>query len=330
VHRLQTNGSFLIMGSGPLNVNPGLAASEPAIVTSFTGLPFVAWIEGSGAQQNIYVKRLSLGVGMGVNLDWRSVAATDAPLNYSPGSRASSPSIALDAELQPMVAWIEDGAAKFKRFDGTAWVAASGGDGPASSGADRVRLNSNVTGLPVLAWTQGAGMARALKVVRDLAFTPLGTQVNPASLNTVTEFAVLGEGAGAIVTWSDQGLNFTVRSQRWDGTSWVNVRSNQVINNNPNRLVGLAMPRNALAVVVTSTFADVNIDIANMNTFDGSGVVINNWLVETTSYVTTRDNDIGPVAMEYAPSTTPSPVVIVVSKNALGEYQWHTLRYYRP
>ncbi|MEO8524423.1 MAG: hypothetical protein ABI460_06865 [Caldimonas sp.] len=207
VRRIEGN-AFPILGDNGSNLNASasapvpLDASEPTIVTTDQGLPYVAWIEGAGARQNVYVARLAFGGGTPV---WTLVGGA-SPLNYVVGSRASSPSISLDSELRPMVAWIEDGAVKFKRFDGAAWVQAVGGEGPTSVGADRVRLSSSEGSPPSIAWTQGAGLARMLKVVRDFIFTPLGMRVNPATLNptsTVVEFAVLGDAVTAYVVWGD-------------------------------------------------------------------------------------------------------------------------------
>lgn len=323
VRRLAVD-SYEILGTAALNRDPTQGASEPAIVTSNSGLPYVAWVEGTGARQNLFVSRLSLGAG----LTWVSVGAANVALNYAAGSRASSPSIRLDAELRPMVAWIEDGAVKFKRFDGTAWVQAPGGQGPVSAGADRVRLSSYsaLVGVadPVIAWTQGSGLTRALKVVRDFAFTPLGTQVNPASLRSLSEFAVLAENGGAIVTWGDGGdavLPFTLRSQRWDGTAWVNV-SGVVVNNNPNRLVALAMAHNDLSVAyvfASLTGADIaTLGVSHLNPQGG-------WLGTTTSLQNTRDGNIGPLALERVGA---SPVLVIVQRNASNEYSWRVMRYY--
>ena len=310
-------GTFHVLGrQSTLNVNSALAASEPAIVTTSNGLPYVAWIEGSGAQQNLYVSRLSYGT------NWETLG----PLNYVAGSRASSPSIALDAELRPMVAWIENGAVKFKRFDGTAWVQSPSGEGPASTGADRVRLSAveaivgNAT--PAIAWTQGGGMNRALKVVSDFAFTPLATQVNVASLAPLTEFSVLSLSGSVYVTWGDGDTPFTIRSQHWNGNAWVDVESNQVVNNNPNRLVSIAMPRNSLDVA--HLWHSNTVDTSDLGVSDGRA---GGWLPSAPFFGGTRGS-IGPIAVELA--NADSPIVAYVTRNASNEYLWWVIRYYKP
>ena len=316
VQRLE-GGAFAPLGTAALNVDVTHDASEPAMVTTNDGLPYLAWIEGSGAQQNLYVARLAFG---GVP-HWVPVGARDAPLNYVSGSHAASPSIALDAELRPMVAWIENGAVKFKRFDGTGWVPAEGGEGPVSAAADRVRMSSFAGGAPVIAWTQGSGPTRALKVARDFTFASLGTQVNPASVNPLTEFTVLGEPGGAVVSWGDGESPFYVRAHRWDGTAWVNVASNQVINNNPNRLVGIAMARDAATVAYA--YASLAADTSNTGTRRVSSGI---WVNITPDINGTRDANVGPIAVELA--TPASPIVAFVSRNPLGDYTWRVARWY--
>lgn len=313
VRRIEGN-AFPILGDNGSNLNVSasapvpLDASEPAIVATDAGLPYVAWIESSGAQQNVYVARLAFGGGTPV---WTLVGGA-APLNYVAGSRASSPSLSLDNELRPMVAWIEDGAVKFKRFDGTAWIQAVGGEGPASAGADRVRLSSLEGSVPSIAWTQGASLGRALKVVRDFNFTPLGTQVNPAGTNTLVEFAVLGEAATAFVVWGDtrvvQGsLATSIRTQSWDVATraWRDLTSFPLVNLNPDTLVGLAMSRTRLDVAYA--FSSVTTDRSYLHVGNyASGA----FTFVAIDYSGTRAQDIGPIQFDAFNSASPIAVVV--------------------
>lgn len=318
VVRRADGSGFPILGVNGFNLNVSaqaaepLDASEPAIVTTTTGLPYVTWIEGAGSQQNVYVARLMFSGGAPT---WTLVGG-NAPLNYVAGSRASSPAISLDGELRPMVAWIENGAVKFKRFDGTAWVMAVGGEGPASASADQVRISSFAGNVPSIAWSQGAGIGRALKVVRDFNFTPLGTQVNPASANTLVEFAVLGD-AGAVVVWGDTGISqglpaTTVRTQRWDVTSqaWLNVTS-PVVNLNPDTLIGLAIPRNSISVAYA--FARQAVDESYLhvsNYVSGAGYVF-----VAPDLITLRGRR--PISFEAANGASPIVVAVDFSGGAL-------------
>ena len=228
-----------------------------------------------------------------------------------------------------MVAWIENAAVKFKRFDGTAWVPATGGEGPASANANRVRLSSfsAFVGVadPVIAWTQGSGMARALKVAGGSGFTPLGTQVNAASLDPLTEFAVLAESGGGIVTWGDGESPFTVRSQRWNGNGWADIAGNNVVNNNPNRLLSIAMPRNEtyVAYLWAPSAAGLNtLGVSNWGTFNNT-----NWQAIAPFFNQGVAGELlAPMPVEMA--TGASPIVVVVRRNALNQYVWQVLRYY--
>ena len=300
---LVTTTGVAATGAVMAEVTPINPATDPANMPgNYTAQAAVAGgaaqpIESFGAL-NVTLKDAA---GKALNLAPGKTATIRIPLatRSVAGSRAASPSIELDEQLRPMVAWVEDGAVKFKRFDGSAWVQAVGGEGPASSGADRVRLASDrgvvigVAASPVIAWTEGAGMTRALKVARDYTFTALGTQVNPAIMRALTEFDVTWENAGAIVTWCDGDSPFTIRSQRWNGSTWVNVAGNQIMNNNPNRLVSTAMSRNSLDVAFAWASIPTDQSFLGVSNTRPS----NDWLVSAPDILETREGNVGPAAL---------------------------------
>jgi hypothetical protein len=236
---------------GALNAGSITAASDPSLAFSPAGMLHVAWSQGNGIQQNVFVARYSGGA-------WESVGAAGVPLNYVAGSRAVGPSLGFDASGLPMVAWIENGAVKFKRFTGVAWVpalGAGGAEGPASSGADRVRLSDQPEGVPVIAWTEGAGTARALKVVRGFDFAALGTQVNAALApgEFLDDFGVLGGVPDAIATvvWAQQSASgFSIFARRFDQGAWNDFVP--IVNGSADTLLSLAMARRFSSIAYSS------------------------------------------------------------------------------
>jgi hypothetical protein len=236
-----------------LNAGAITAASEPSLAFALDGALHVAWSQGNGLQQGIFVARYN-------GSTWESVGAAGVPLNYNTGARAVGPSLAFDGSGLPLVAWIEAGAVKFKRWTGVAWVPAQGAgsaEGPASGSADRVRLVTYADGVPVLAWTEGAGAARAIKVVRDFVFAQLGTQVNAPLNVSINHFGVLADRngpqvPGPTVTWAQGSAPFSILARRWDGSAWIDNGS-PVLDNDPGLVLSFAMARNSATIVRTST-----------------------------------------------------------------------------
>lgn len=240
VKRLE-GSSFVTLGGAALNAGSITAASEPALVTSVTGQPVVAWIQGNGIQQNVFVARFD-------GTAWQSVGPAGVPLNQRPGSRASQPGVALDAQRQPMVAWLEDGALQFRRFDGTAWVAVAAGSGPAvGAAADQLRMGADLGGEPVIAWREGSGAAQALRVVRGFDFTPLGAQVVPGG-GRVDRFALVPQVGGAVVAYAVTDRPVTLRVVEWASGSWADRGS--MLSNDPRRLTRVDFARRPMQASV--------------------------------------------------------------------------------
>jgi len=203
------------LGNGALNPTSVTAASDPSVAARFGTPIHVAWSQGNGVQQNVFVARFN-------GAAWESVGPPGIPLNYVAGSRAVRPSLAFDTEGLPQVAWIEDDAVKWKRFDGANWVASIfGPEGPTSSNADRVRLATSPS-IPVIAWTEGAVNDRRLKVAAGQSFAPFAPQVNaPYDVPvTITHFGLRPDGSGALAFWTQDERPFSVFARRWQGGPW--------------------------------------------------------------------------------------------------------------
>jgi hypothetical protein len=231
------------LGAGALNAGSATAASDPALATRAGSPIHVAWSQGNGVQQNVFVARFDGNA-------WQSVGAPGVPLNVVAGSHAVRPSLALDpATGAPHVAWIEDGAVKWKRFDGTDWVGSVfGGEGPASAAADRVQLASQ-SASPLIAWTEGPVNDRKLKVTAGQSFTPFARQVNaPFDVPvTITHFGLRQDGIGAIVLWTQDERPFSTFARRWQDGPWEDHGAPPV-DGNSNQLLSFAVAQRSVDV----------------------------------------------------------------------------------
>lgn len=317
VRRLEGN-TWVALGGAAINAGSLTPASEPSLLLTPNGMPYLAWSQGNGVQQNVFVSRFNGSA-------WVSVGAAGVALNFSAGSIARSPSLAFDAQMQPMLAWIENNSVRFKRFDGAAWVAASGGNGPASGTADRVRLSSDANGVPVLAWTEGTGANRTVRAARDFTFTPLGAQVNAAAAadrTAIDHFGVLAEASGGFVTWGQGVAPFDILTRRWSGSDWQDF-GNRIDNNNPNQLVSLAIDRRSL--VVAHSYFLLNADASTLNV-SGYSTSSSSWQVLAPPVSGTRQAQIGSLSVEL-PSQN-SPVVAGSQRDAQSHYELRVRRFY--
>lgn len=307
--------SFVALGGGALNSTSTTAASEPSLVSSPGGLPyFLAFIQGNGAQQNLYVVAFD---GSG----WANVEMNGGQLNFVKGSKASSPSLVLDAAGRLMVAWIEDGVVKFKRFDGRTWLTATGGEGPpGTTGSDRVRLALDPTGAPVLAWRQAGGTGALLKVVQGDNFAILGTQVNPAGAE-LPFFEVHAGTGGPYIAFSETDKPFTLLAQRWNGAAWVSTTSgltSVIVDRPSDRLLSIAHARTGLQVVYSSQSNSV--DSAEIGVLGGPPSWSPGPLLSST-----KASQIQSVSLEMVSQT--SPMVAGVQRDAAGRYEARVWRY---
>lgn len=101
-----------IVGGTALNAGSRTAASEPVLALDENDQPIVAYSQGNGVLQNIFVARYADGA-------WASVQAPARPfdpLNLRPGSRAIRPAMAYTPSSGIVVAWVEDDALAIRRF----------------------------------------------------------------------------------------------------------------------------------------------------------------------------------------------------------------------
>ncbi|MDZ7652932.1 MAG: hypothetical protein U5L03_10440 [Burkholderiaceae bacterium] len=227
------------LGGASLNAASITAASEPSIATTPAGQPYVAWIQGDGIQQNLFVARFNGSA-------WESVGEPGIPLNTVAGSTARSPSLAINESWHPVVAWIENGRVRLKRFDGI-WRTPNGGTGPDSANADHVRLALDSLGSdPVLAFRQSLGTAFEFRATYSGDYRPLAPPIATGA-GADPMFAPLaginpsqGGTASVAVALSERPTPITLRVLRGTGGSYSDFGAGPLLANDPRRLTALA------------------------------------------------------------------------------------------
>lgn len=256
VKRLEGN-AWVALGGGALNAASTTSAREPSLATTRSGQPYVAWIQGNFLQRNLFVARFNGSA-------WESVGDPGVPINYNTPSLASSPSLVLDSQNRPVVAWIEDGAVKLKRFDG-AWRPVAAADtslesqGPASMDADAVRIAVDAIGVRLLiAFRQRVGGQSVVVASTDTTvtlpdgsrpgFARIGGEPLPTVGGTPSLFAAMssdlptsgGGTASQVIVVAAATSPVTLVPVSASNSPWPPFGTGTVVRDDPRRLAALA------------------------------------------------------------------------------------------
>ncbi len=230
--------------STPLDVTPNKNAKSPSLALDSSGTPVVAWSEantGTPSKLNIIVKR------------WNSATSAWLQIGSSPNinnnNDAESPSLALESNGNPVVAWREFSASgvnniNVKRWNSTfsLWVpfgSSSNLDINTLKGVDSLSLVLDSSGNPIVAWSEVGATNFNIYVKRwNSTITPpdweqvggvgvaSSLNFNPAE-NAKSPSLALDSSGNPVVAWHEQkageGTNIYVR--RWNGALWGQVGS---------------------------------------------------------------------------------------------------------
>lgn len=323
VKRLEGSG-FVALGGGALNGGSVTAASEPSLVTSPGGLPYyVAWIQGDGVQQNLFVASFDGSV-------WATVGEPGIPLNVVPGSRAASPSLGLTADGRPVVAWVEDGSVKLKMFADRSWVAAGSADGPPSANANSVRLRVAGFDLARMAWREASEVGSAQLKEAEVfvggsgsAFVARGTQVNAAG-SAVPFFDQI---VGDVLVYSETVTPFTLRDLDWYAGFWRDYSFAPIVADSPDRLLAIVGARTDLAIAYSAFSPSADSAQVGVSFVDGSVTPPVIWTA-LTPLTTTRAARIENLSMDTV--TLTSPVVAGVQRDEINYFEARVWRLFPP
>ena len=222
------------------------AAIEPAIVVTAAGIVYAAWADARHGNYEIYVARFTPGVGWeelpgGTGFSAAGGSASEGGVSNTAGS-SRRPSIAIDNDGNPIVAWTEFSGAssnvRVAKFDPTAaggagaWIALAtsldAGGISGTNGADSpVQLITS--GGPVVAWLDSSSGTTQVYAKRYSGGTwsglgsaqfASGTGVSQAAASVI-DFAAATDGTKVAVAWTEPDANGSqVFLREFGGSSW--------------------------------------------------------------------------------------------------------------
>jgi hypothetical protein len=214
------------LGEGPGVRVVDSSPSWPAVAVDARGRPVVAWTDTSaeGGDRDVYVSRW----------EGQRWVALGKPLHIYSGylSAARAPSLVLDAEGNPVVAWLENNGRTDDvlvwRWNGVTWLPVGdmqrAGPTEAESQAGPVSLVLDPRGRPLVAWQAGASPSRIFVRAWDgSAWRPLGAPLSARedTLAGDPSLALAPDGT-PYVAWTEvDGVTpGQVYVRTWDGTAW--------------------------------------------------------------------------------------------------------------
>ena len=245
------NGSSWTQLGGSLDIDLSKDAVEPALKFDSSGNPVVAWSEGNGNANNIYVKR------------WKGSAWTQVGSSAVSGSfNARTPALALDGSGNPVVTWRDSLVAPtisnvlIERWDGLTWVSVGPGklDVNDSGNVDRASFAPSValtsSGNPVVAWSESDGTSRNIYVKRwDGSSWALVGGILDANTNkdAYAPSLTLDGSGNPVVAWNEAATNSdaSIYVKRWNGAIWAQLGFG-ALDVNTNSTIGAGLPSIAL------------------------------------------------------------------------------------
>lgn len=220
------------VGNSDVKISSSNDSINPSVVSDSAGNPVVAWAEGPGGlnSYNIYVQRWN-------GTAWVSYGS-GTPIDRTASNNATEPSIALDSNNRPYVAWVEEvnGSRNIyvKRWNGSNWVWVGG------SAALDVGINNYVgkptlaigsDNKPVIAWAEENSSGNSNIYVKRLVgntWTLVGTGPIDRVIANYAESPSLDldNSNNPVVAWSEfVSTSWNVYSKRWNPatSSWVLV-----------------------------------------------------------------------------------------------------------
>jgi hypothetical protein len=221
--------------ASPINESTLRDAQTPSL-TSIGGVPYVAWTEADGTNNEIRVARLN-----SAGTAWEKVADSASPINESPTQSASQPSLTSIGGV-PYVAWSESDATnneiRVARLNsaGTAWEKVADSASPINESSTQSASQTSLTsigGVPYVAWSESDGTNGEIRVAglnaAGTAWEKVADSASPINESPIqnTGYPSLTSIDGvAYVAWTEaDGTNNEIRVARLNsaGTAWEKV-----------------------------------------------------------------------------------------------------------
>jgi hypothetical protein len=170
--------------------------------------PVVAWMQN---YDEMYVAR------------WNGTAWEKVGDNILIRDYGSNPSIVIDRNNHPIVAWTEMGDIYVKRWDGETWVQLSGAlDIVARNETRHPAIAVGRDGKPFVAWFESNALY--VKSWTGSKWILLGGSVTTVLSDWTSRPSIAIDREGKpIITWQDWSGDENVYVKRWDGTTWVQM-----------------------------------------------------------------------------------------------------------
>ena len=211
------NGSSWVSLGAALDARLEDQAEAPSLSIDTAGNPVVAWHEYSnGRGRNVYVKR------------WDGRTWTFVGANPVATGSGTTPTLALDAENHPVMAWSQyaDGGYHIyaQRFGGSRWETV--GRTPLDSSSNRdagvPSLALDVYGNPTVVWQEyrkgGYNADVYAKRLVTNGWQPLGDALDTNPSDDAYNSSVARKSSNRpVVTWQERG---NIYVKEWSGSSW--------------------------------------------------------------------------------------------------------------
>jgi hypothetical protein len=230
-------------GASPINQDASKDAGGPSLA-SVNGVPYVAWLENDGTNDEVRVSRLNLATSTW-SQPWTGVSATSGAINQSTTGAAFSPSLA-SVNGVPYVAWTENDGTNTEVRVSRLNLATSTWSQPwtgvsATSGAINQSTSFNavspslasIGGVPYVAWSESDGTNFELRVSRLNDAGTAWQQVVPGAspINENASRNANGPNLASIdgvpyVAWAEpDATGFDIRVSRLNATAtaWQQV-----------------------------------------------------------------------------------------------------------
>lgn len=282
--------------------SPSLAVEKSTNVNAFN--PVIAWEEDNGANRDIYVKRWN-------GSTWTNYGS-GTPLDKSASNSAAQPSLVLDSNNRPYVAWTERVGTTnniyVKRWTGTAWAWVGGSAGIDFSLSNEATFPSLAIGSdnkPVIAWTEENtttfnGNIYVKKLVGN-TWTLVGTTAIDRSIANyaLSPSLDLDSSNNPMVAWEEQlaSGDSNIYTKRWNSTtsSWISLGNIlDKVSSRPTSSPTLSIGTNNNPVVAWSEF-----DLPGSDTYD---IYVKRWTGTTWQSVSTGAVDVNLSNNAYSPS----------------------------